>query len=168
MALGSMASARLAPPAASRARSPSVPRAFGERVSLDMASPGSHALRPCRIRGYAPKLELPGAQTDLRSDVLVQPEEVRRVVLAFERPEPLVLGLTVGRPHSVLPLVPEKVHIDTARGKRTHRLPQLPGPRDARGRASRLGPDGVDVHRMGCPPVLEGRSLGILSTDGAA
>src|SRR5262245_15429575 len=108
------------------------------------------------------------AQPYLRSDILVQPEEVRGVVLAFERPEPLVLGLAVGRPHSVLPLLPEKVHVDTARGIRTHRLPQLPGPRDARGRASGLGPDGVDVHRVGRPPVLEGRSLRILPPDGAA
>src|SRR5262245_19805095 len=105
---------------------------------------------------------------NLRSDVLVHTEEVRRVVLALERPEPFVLGLAVRRPYSVLPLLPEKVHVDPARGIRTNRLPQLASPRDARSGTSGLGPDRVDVHCMGRPPVLEGRSLGILATDGAA
>src|SRR4029450_12166137 len=126
------------------------------RKPLSSTSRGSYVPRD------HPRLRVHYFPAYLRPDVLVQPEEVRRVVLALERPEPLVLGLAVGRPYSVLPLLPEKVHVDTARGIRAHCLPQLPGPRHARGRASGLGPDRVDVHRMGRPPVIAGRSLLIL------
>lgn len=68
-----------------------------------------------RCGGYDPGEENPpnrprGAQSDLRSDVLVQPEEVRGIVLALERAEPVVLGLAVGRLYSALPLLPEKIH----------------------------------------------------------
>src|SRR5262249_22662247 len=115
-----------------------------------------------------PGMNCPRCVAALRSDVLVQPEEVRRVVLALERPEPLVLGLAVGCPNSVRPLLPEKVHVNTPSGTRRHPPPQPPGPREARGRGGGLGPDGVDVPRRGRPPVLEGRSFRILSTDSAA
>src|SRR5215218_11340615 len=60
-------------------------------------------------------------------DVLVQPEEVRRIVGALERLEPLVLVGTVGLPDPLLALIHHEVHVDAGVVGRK-RGPEGPGP----------------------------------------
>src|SRR5215207_9770491 len=52
------------------------------------------------------------AHASVRRDVLVQPEEVRRIVGALERLQPLVLVGTVGLPDPLLALIHQEVHVD--------------------------------------------------------
>src|SRR4026209_1618566 len=109
-----------------------------------------------------------GSPGRLRPDVLVETEQVRRVVGPLERAQPLVLSVPVRGPHSVLPLLAQEVHVDTAGGVRADHLPEIPGPRHAGRRPLGVGADRVDVHRVPGPPVLERRGFGIFPRDGPA
>ena len=51
----------------------------------------------------------------LRPDVLVETEQVRRVVRLLERAQPFVLRVPIGGPHSILSLLAQEVHVDAAR-----------------------------------------------------
>src|SRR5262249_39359213 len=115
----------------------------------------AEAANPFRL----PRLHPGTGDGRLRPDVLVETEQVRWVVRPLERAQTFVLRVPIGGPHAVLSLLAQEVHVDTARRVRADRLPEVPGPRHARRRPVGVGPDGVDVHRMPGPSVLERRSL---------
>src|SRR5688572_17144537 len=82
----------------------------------------------------------------LGHDVLIDAEEVRRVVLPLERTKPLVLRRAVGRAHAVLPLLAQKIYVDAAGGMWAYSLPKVPDPRDARSGGRSVGPHAIDRH----------------------
>src|SRR5919198_976039 len=59
-----------------------------------------------------------------RRDVLVQPEEVLRVVASLQSPQPVVLLRPVGLPHALVSLLHEEVHVH-ARVVRLERGPEV-------------------------------------------
>src|SRR5262245_7402547 len=63
-------------------------------------------------------------------DVLVEPEEVGRVVDSLESRKPLVVALAVGCAHTALALVPEEVDVHAPVGVRLHRVEEVPRPGD--------------------------------------
>src|SRR5262245_22434046 len=81
--------------------------------------------------GVRPGPRAPSDTEVLGDDVLVHTEEVRRVVLPLEGTQPFVFRRTVGRAHTILALLSQKVDVDAARGMRAHGLPEAAGPCDA-------------------------------------
>src|ERR671919_1343272 len=91
----------------------------------------------------------------VRADVLVQPEDVLRVIAALERLQALVLLLPVGLPDPLLTLLHEEVDVD-GRVPGLERRPEVAHPLallvEARGRLGHRG----DVEGVACAAAVEG------------
>src|SRR5215831_7582368 len=93
----------------------------------------------CRVQPAAPVRASAGL------DVLVDAEEVGRVVCPLESCQPLVVTLAVGRAHAVLALVAEEVEVDAPARVGLHRVEEVSRPSDVPVRFGIvLGPDRVD------------------------
>src|SRR5215212_5042221 len=94
-------------------------------------------------------------------DVLVEAEEVGRIVLILERDEPLVVP-AVGVLHQLLPLLHEtwEVQVHAAVGEAPHVGDALPRPGDVRLVVARLLPVGLYAEQDGRAPVAEGALRG--------
>src|ERR1051325_3343885 len=62
-------------------------------------------------------------------DVLIQLEEVGRVILVFQGNQPVVVG-PISRPYPLLALIAEKVDVDAAQREGTRGRPEHPRPPD--------------------------------------
>ena len=102
------------------------------------------------------------ARISARLDVLVEAEEVGRVVDPLESREPLVVALAVGLAHAVLALVAEEVDVDASARVGLQRVEEVACPGDvAVGLGIVLGPDRVDDDVVRGVPLAEGgRVLG--------
>src|SRR5690348_1880132 len=78
-----------------------------------------------------------------RLDVLIEAEQVGRVVGVLERDQPFVARPVVRRTHAVLPLGAELVHVDADRVG-LHRRPEVARPRDVSLRLLGVVPERVD------------------------
>src|SRR5690242_1068474 len=81
--------------------------------------------------------------TKRRSDVLVQPEEVVRIVLSFNGGEAVVVG-AVGRAHALFALIAQVIDVDTAGGERLQRRVAVAHPADLARVGGGIGPLGAD------------------------
>src|SRR5215212_11048956 len=107
------------------------------------------------------------SHSDVGPDVLVEAEEVVRVVAALERLEPVVLLGPVGLADSLLTLLHQEVYVD-ARVVGLQRRPEVPGPLPLIVEAlCRLG-DAADVERMAGASSAEGRLLLAHACDGSS
>ena len=88
-------------------------------------------------------------------DVLVPPEEVRRIVLLLECSQPLVVGPICG-PNPTLALVAEIIHIDALLQERLQGGVAGAPPRDVRLRCRRLTPCPENEATVLCASVAEG------------
>src|SRR5207244_8472795 len=96
----------------------------------------------------------------LRRNVLVHPESVFRIVLAFEADEPLVFLRVVCSPNpfgSLVPLGPEVIDVHAAGCERLHCTPKTPGPRDVCFVFRGIGPDRRDDQVEPRVSMAEGR-----------
>src|SRR5215218_6445355 len=89
--------------------------AMADEAAASGRRPGAAAVRPSRASPAREQVLAYGAEqahASVRRDVLVQPEEVRRIVGALERLQPLVLLCTVCLADPLLALIHEEVHVD--------------------------------------------------------
>jgi hypothetical protein len=91
-------------------------------------------------------------------DVLVEPEEVGRVVGLLQGSQPLIGARRIGCTHAGFPLVAQEVHVDAPARERLHGRPELPCPGHARLRRRSVRTHRIDVAEEGGMPVPE-RSL---------
>src|SRR5262245_3595695 len=100
------------------------------------------------------------ARAILGIDVLVEPEEVGRVVGALELDQTLVVSRAVGLAHPVAALFAEEVHVHAAPGVLLHRVEEVLRPGDVEiGARVFLGPDRVYVDVVGGIALAEGHRV---------
>src|SRR5688572_33494715 len=98
---------------------------------------------------------IPVAVPHGRRDVLIHPEQVRRVVLLLERSQPLIVGAISG-PDPTLALVTEIVHIGALLQKWLHGAVAGASPRDVVVRRRRVTPCPQHEATVLCASMAEG------------
>ena len=96
------------------------------------------------------------AGLDRRFEVLVQTEQIRRIVLVLQGDQACILGAAMNRSHPLLPFVAEEVHVDAPIRDRVHGLPEVARPLDVLVGFERIRPHRIDVERVTAMAVLEG------------
>lgn len=102
-----------------------------------------------------------------RPNILIDPEQVRRVVPRLHLHQAIVVR-AVGSPDPLFAFHAEEVHVNTPRRERLGGGKEGPCPLHVRLVLVRLGPYGIDVDRMGDIPSGEGRCLLGNAAHGAA